>query len=98
MGLVPLTTSIVSFVFAVTVLDQYFARRRPYQLLWSLGLFMYALSKFTEFWWNAGGHVDILYRLWYLVGAVLVAAYLGQGTLYLLMKRRHAHVIMAAVG
>jgi len=44
------------------------------------------------------GHVDVLYRLWYLIGAVLVAAYLGQGTLYLLMKRRHAHIIMAILG
>ena len=98
MSYVPLVTCVVSLVFAIAVLDQYFARRKPYQLLWAIGLFMYSLSTFTEFWWNIYGHVDVLYRLWYLVGAVLVAAYLGQGTLYLLMRRRRAHIIMAVLG
>ena len=95
---IPLITSIVSFIFAVSVLDQYFARRKPYQLLWAIGLFMYFISTFTEFWWNVYGHIDFMYRLWYLVGAILVAAYLGQGTLYLLMKRRWANRIMLVLG
>ena len=94
----PLVTCIVSFIFAVTVLDQYFARRKPYQIVWAIGLFMYAISTFTEFWWNVYGHAEIIYRLWYLVGAVLVAAYLGQGTLYLVMRRKTAHIIMAVLG
>ena len=98
MDYVPLITSIVSLIFAVLVLDQYFARRKAYQLLWSIGLFMYSLSTFTEFWWNVVGHVDFLYRIWYLVGAILVAGYLGQGTLYLLMRRRPANIIMAVLG
>src|SRR5208283_4609728 len=59
---------------------------------------MYGLSAFSEFWWNVNGHVLFLYRLWYLLGAILVPAYLGQGTLYLLMKRRNADIIMAALG
>jgi hypothetical protein len=98
MAYVPLVTCIVSFIFAISVLDQYFARRKPYQLLWAIGLFMYFVSTFTEFWWNVYGHVDIMYRLWYLIGAILVAAYLGQGTLYLLMRRRNANIIMAVLG
>ncbi|MDP2718932.1 MAG: hypothetical protein U1D67_03135 [Dehalococcoidia bacterium] len=55
--MVPLVSCIVSFVFAVTVLDQYFARRKPYQLVWAVGLFMYSISTWTEFWtggWGAG--------------------------------------------
>ena len=88
----------VSLVFTIAVLDQYFARRKPHQLLWAIGLFMYFISTFTEFWWNVYGHVDVLYRIWYLIGAILVAAYLGQGTLYLLMRRRTAHIIMTILG
>lgn len=98
MDYIPLITCIVSFIFAITVLDQYFARRKSYQLLWAIGLFMYCVSTFTEFWWGVIGHNDIIYRLWYLVGAILVAAYLGQGTLYLLMRRKAAHIIMAVLG
>ncbi len=98
MSYVPLITCIISFVFAITVLDQYFARRKPYQLLWAIGLFMYSVSTFTEFWWNVIGHIDIIYRLWYLIGAILVAAYLGQGTIYLLMSRRKANIVMIILG
>jgi len=98
MDYVPLATSIISFVFTIVVLDQYFARRKPYQLLWSLGLLMYCISTFTEYWWNVQGHVEVMYRLWYLIGAVLVAAYLGQGTLYLVLKRKAAHIIMVVLG
>jgi hypothetical protein len=98
MSYVPLATCIVSFIFSLVVIDQFFVRRRPYQLLWAIGLLMYCVSTFTEFWWNVYGHVDILYRLWYLLGAILVAAYLGQGTLYFLMRRRNAHIVMAVLG
>ena len=42
--------------------------------------------------------MEFLYRLWYLLGAILVAAYLGQGTIYLLMRRRAANIIMALLG
>ena len=37
---------------------------------------------------------DMVYRLWYLFGAIFVAAYLGMGTVYLLVRRRTAHIIM----
>lgn len=92
---IPLISAIVSFVFALAVLDQYFARRRPYQLIWAIGLFMYAISTSTEFWVGAWGLNVTVYRLWYLFGAIFVAAYLGMGTLYLLVRRRTAHIIMA---
>ena len=98
MAYVPLVTSIISFIFAIIVLDQYLAKRKPYQLIWTIGLFMYCFSAFTEFWWNVIGPVEIMYRLWYLIGAIFVAAYLGQGTIYLLIRRKVAHIIMAVLG
>jgi len=36
-----------------------------------------------------------MFRLWYLFGAICVAAFLGQGTVYLLAKRRTAHILTA---
>ena len=91
----PLISSIVSLVFMLTVLDQFFARRKPYQLVWAIGLFMYFISTGTEFSTEVWGLNLITYRLWYLIGAVFVAAYLGMGTIYLLVPRRIAHIIMA---
>jgi len=95
---IPLVTCIVGFIFAVTVLDQYFARRKPYQLLWAIGLFMYSIAAFTEFYAGVYGITSAILRLWYLIGAILVAAYMGMGTLYLLMRRRNANIIMAVLG
>jgi hypothetical protein len=97
MAYLPLFTSIISFIFAVTVLDQYFARRKSYQLLWAIGLFMYSVASFTEFYAGVYGITEIILRLWYLIGAIMVAAYMGMGTIYLLMKPRTAHIIMAVL-
>src|SRR5271157_4753118 len=94
-GVIPLISAIVSFMFGITVLDQYFARRQPFQLLWTIGLFMYGISAFTEFYTETYGLHLIIFRLWYLFGAICVAAYLGQGTVYLLAKRRTAHILTA---
>ena len=96
-GTIPLISAIVSFVFGITVLDQYFARRQPFQLLWTIGLFMYGISAFTEFYTETYGLHLIMFQLWYLFGAICVAAFLGQGTVYLLAKRRTAHILMAIV-
>lgn len=93
----PLLSTIVAFVFAVTVLDQFFARRKPCQLIWAISLFMYFISTGTEFWTGMWGLNQTVYRLWYLFGAIFVAAYLGMGTLYLLARRRVAHIIMAVL-
>lgn len=91
---IPLVSAIVSLVFALAVLDQFFARRKPYQLVWTIGLFMYSISTGAEFWVGVWGLNDTVYRLWYLFGAIFVAAYLGMGTLYLLASHRVAHTIM----
>ena len=94
-AIIPLISSIVSLVFALVVLDQFFARRKPYQFTWAIGLFMYFISMGSASWMEALGLNVIAYQLWYLFGAILVAAYLGMGTLYLLAPRRVAHIIMA---
>ena len=93
-GTLPLISTIVSVIFGLTVLDQYFARRQPFQLLWAVGLFMYGISTFTEFYTETFGLYIVMFRLWYLFGAICVAAFLGQGTIYLLVRRRTAHVLM----
>ncbi len=91
---IPLISTIVSFIFAITVLDQYFARRKVFQFIWAMGFFMYGIATLMEFLTGAFGLNATIYRLWFLFGAILVAAYLGMGTLYLLMKRRAANIIM----
>ncbi len=94
---IPLVSTLVSIVFGLAVLDQFFARRKPYQLVWAIGLFMYAVGTGTEFWTGFWGINDLAYRLWYLFGAIFVAAYMGMGTVYLMTRRWVAHTIMAVL-
>jgi len=87
----PLGSSVLSFVFAFLVLDQWWQRRHSFQLVWGIGLLWYGISAGTEFLGGAFGWSEPLYRAWYLIGAFFVAAYLGAGSIYLLRKTRFGY-------
>jgi hypothetical protein len=87
-AILPLASSILSFVLFVFVIDQWRERRRPYQLVWAIGMLWYGLSAGTEFLGGAFGWNETLYRLWYLIGAIWVAGWLGLGTIVLLARTR----------
>ena len=87
----PLGSSVLSFLFAAFVLDQWWQRRHSFQLVWAIGLLWYGVSAGTEFIGSAFGWSEPLYRAWYLMGAFFVASYLGAGTIYLLAKTRFGY-------
>ena len=91
----PFISSTVSFIFAAVVFQRYFERHRPQLLLWGIGMVFYGIGGFCEGFYGTFGWNDTIYRLWYLFGAILVAAWLGQGTVYLLAKKRWANTLMA---
>jgi len=96
--IIPFVSSLVSFIFALFVFKRYLARRRPHLLLWGIGMVMYGIGGFCEGYYGAFGWNPLIFRLWYLFGAMLVAAWLGQGTAYLLVRRKWAHILMALLG
>ena len=93
--ILPLISGIVSWVFAFLVLKRYLVRRGAHLLLWGIGMVFYGIGGFCEAFYGIWGWNEWVFRLWYLFGAILVAAWLGQGTVYLLVKRRWANVLMA---
>jgi hypothetical protein len=93
----PLLSSVLSFVFAALVGDQWLRRRQPYQLVWTIGLLWYGISAGTEFLGSAFGWSEGLYRTWYLVGAFGVAAWLGLGTVFLLNRTRFGYFVAVSV-
>ena len=93
--LLPLLSSIISFFLAILLFRRYAARKGPHLLLWGIGMTFYGIGGFCEAYFGALGWNSLIFRLWYLCGALLVAAWLGQGTVYLLVKRRWANVLMA---
>jgi hypothetical protein len=82
----PFFSTAITFVFAASVLNRYRVGRRPHSLMWGIGLVLYGLGTLAEAYlalrWSAP-----LLRLWYLCGAMLTAAWLGQGTIFLLVRR-----------
>lgn len=91
--ILPLLSSVASFVFGGLVFAQWLQRRRSFQLVWAVGLLWYGISAGTELVGSAFGWSEPLYRAWYLIGAFFVAAYLGMGTVYLLAKTRFGYFV-----
>lgn len=95
----PLASAILAFVFAFMVLKRWTRRRPPFLLLWGIGFLMYGIGGLMEAWFGFFGWSPLVFRLWYLFGAILVAAWLGQGTVYLLVRRtiggvKASHLLM----
>ncbi len=101
--LLPLTSGVISTIFAVLVFWRYAnhkraGRRAAHLLLWGVGMVLYAIGGYCEAYYGALGWNSLAFRLWYLCGAILVAAWLGQGTVYLLVKRKWANVLLIVLG
>ena len=95
--ILPFTSFLISFIFAGFVFKRYLERRRPHLLLWGIGMIFYGIGGFSEGFYGAWGWNPFVFRLWYLFGAILVAAWLGQGTVYLLVKRKWANWLMVVL-
>lgn len=93
--LLPFLSSLLSFIFAFLILKRYWQRRGPHHLLWGIGMLFYGIGGLCEAHFGLFGWNPLVFRLWYLFGALLVAAWLGQGTVYLLFKARSANLLMA---
>lgn len=94
-GVLPLISSLISFIFAFFVFRRWARRRRLHLLFWGVGLLFYGIGGAMEAYYGLVGWHPLVFRLWYLFGAVLVAAWLGQGTVFLLMRRRRAWALFA---
>jgi hypothetical protein len=84
----PFTSTVIALAFAGAVLLRYRRRRGLHLLFWGLGLILYSLGTFAEFY-STFAWSPLVFRLWYIGGALLTAAWLGQGTVYLLVRRGH---------
>ncbi len=101
--LLPSASAFISTIFAVLVFLRYArhsraGRRAAHLLLWGIGMVFYAIGGFCEAYYGALGWSALIFRLWYLCGAILVAAWLGQGTVYLLVRRKWANALMIVLG
>lgn len=91
-----LLTTIVSGVFAWSVLNRYRQRGGAHLLMWGLGMVLYFIGGLTETILNFGWN-DLAFRLWYWSGALMVAAVLAQGTMHLLVRRPYVATITSII-
>lgn len=82
----PFLSTAITFFFAVAVFNRYRLGRRPHSLMWGIGLTFYGLGTLAEAYLALRWSPTLL-RLWYLCGAMLSAAWLGQGTIFLLVRK-----------
>ncbi len=89
----PLVAGIVCSIFAVFVFRQYSQRKKTHQLIWAIALFVTVFAIFSEFYSELWGWPVLLYRVYYVSAASLVA-WLGLGTAYLILPKRIAHIFL----
>jgi hypothetical protein len=96
---IPIASSAFAMFFTIT-LALHWNRRQDsawHLAWWTAGVFLFGVGTITEtiigmFGWSEG-----VFRVWYVAGALLGGAPLAQGTVYLLLKRRTAHVLSAVL-
>lgn len=88
MEYISIASTVVTFVFAAAVFIRYRERGGTHLLLWGIGLVLYGLGTLCEalliFTYS-----EWLLKTWYLCGGMLTAAWLGQGTVHLLVRKRN---------
>jgi hypothetical protein len=86
MHIIPFLSTLVTFAFAAAVFGRFLRRRGAHLLFWTIGLLFYGFGTLAEvilgFTFNG-----LILKLWYLSGAMLTAAWLGQGTILLLVRK-----------
>lgn len=92
-NILPFLSSIIMIAFAIDVFRRYMQKpTHTHLLVWGIGLTMFGIGSVAEaisaFFWN-----PIVFFCWYLFGAALNAGWIGQGTVYLLFRRKWVTVL-----
>jgi hypothetical protein len=88
--LFPFASTVIMLSFTVFVLQRYTVRRAPHFLFWGIGLAMFAIGSFAEAYLSIAWNPWVFFG-WYLFGAALNAAWIGHGTLNLLVRKKWVH-------
>ncbi len=77
---------ILSVISTLIVFKRWTEKHRPYLMAWGIGLLLYFIGSLSQvilaLTWS-----PLLFGLWYWSGALMVAPWLGQGTIFLLVRR-----------
>jgi hypothetical protein len=91
------TDVVLSLIFAALIFRQYFQRKRVHQLMWGIAIALWTVGVAAELVATVRGWGSLSYRGYYATGALLIPAWLGIGTLFLVMRRQWANLILIAL-
>ena len=97
MWVFPLAAAGVAGSFSLSLCRGWGVKRRPNLLAWAVALAMFALASGAAAWGLLFGWSGGVFRIYYLLGAVINVPVLALGSVYLLAPRTVAHVIAVLV-
>jgi len=92
--ILPFVSTVVMGIFVFYVLRRYVATRKRHFLYWGIGLAMFGTGSFAEAYLSLAWNKWVFFS-WYLFGAALNAAWIGHGTLALLVRKKWTRVVTA---
>ena len=96
---IPIATTLLAALFAPVVFRRWLAKKpAPHLFWWALGIAMFGVGTFTEGFTTLFGWNPVVFKSWYISGALLGGAPLAQGTVYLMFSRKTANRMTAVVG
>lgn len=96
MNWMTLSTGAISLIFAGALFERFRYRNGAHLLAWAIGALFYGLAAIAEGLLSIGFNEGAL-KIWYLGGAMLTAPWLGQGTIYLLVRKRMVAPILGGL-
>lgn len=94
---IPIATTLLAIVFSVVLFRRWREKRGLHLFWWGLGALTFAAGTITESLTTLTGWHEGVFRAWYITGALLGGAPLAQGSVYLHLPRKTAHILTVAL-
>lgn len=99
LAIVPFASAVILAFLTYDLVRRYQSYKGGHRhlLFWAIGLGMFGIASLCDGLLELGWS-EFAFIGWYLFGAVLNAAWIGQGTLHLLVRKRWVHFTTVALG
>jgi hypothetical protein len=96
-ALPPVAASLLAAVFALLLIRSLLRRPAGQKGLWAAGFVLFSVAAGSEALAQRSGWSPELFRTYYLAGGVLTVAYLGSGSIWMVLPRRGRDALLGAL-